>query len=258
MFKSTLLLLLSCIVCLIFSSSVSEVPPDPTVYSKKLFEVLKKNDQALYISSFEITDADIDLLNKLALEDPYISKSEMKRFQDELSDKSSLKKKLNERLNKNYTKVQEWIIANDIHINTIEYLTFYYTLQIEKGSPFYSINSGALYIKHGTKKYLIKLDNALYINNQWKYGEIDQIEEVNEYLNYVDAYSDYVDYANEDSIYVETYDDYDTAVYAVVDTAYISGSEYNRTFSEKETKKIFKIQEKIDALNKKLDKVYRN
>lgn len=260
MFKSTFFLVLSCIVCLIFSSSIAEVPPDPTLYSKKLFDVLKTNNQEQYVNAFEITDADIDLLIKLSIENPYLSKSELKRLQAELSDKTSLKNKLEDRLLKNYSLVQKWIKINDININAIEYLTFYYTIQVEKGSSFYTINSGELYIKHGTKNYLIKLDNALHINNQWKYGEIKNIVEVDAFLNYVDMYdyADYSDYVGEDSSYVQAPDEYDYAVSAVIDTAYISGSDQNHTFSEKDTKKLFKLQEKIDALNRQIDEIYGN
>lgn len=264
MYKKTLLLVLSFVACLVFSSSTTEVPPDPTLYSKKLFEVLKKNNQELYVSAFEITDADIDLLIKLSTENPYISKSDIERIQEKLSEKSSLKKKLKERLNRNYTKVQDWIEANDININTIEYLTFYYTIQLEKDSPFHTIKSGELFIKHGTKFYRIHLDDAIYINNQWKYGEIDGIEEVNEYLNYENSY----EYAVEDSVYydqdvaAEAYDvvtvpseeyDYTTAV--EVDTAYEYSPDY-KVCSDKVNKKVLKLQKKINALYDKEDKMH--
>lgn len=64
MFKTSLLVIISGFTYFFFSSSISETLPDPTVYSKKLIDVIKHNNQDAYVQAFEITDADLEWLKE--------------------------------------------------------------------------------------------------------------------------------------------------------------------------------------------------
>jgi len=259
MFKTSLTVFLSAAACLIFSSSVSTVLPDPQLYSKKLIEAIKKNDSVFFIQTFEVTDADLDMLAKTSLASPYLSEREKERIQEELSGRVELKAKLREQLKESFIKIQDWLLEDSININNIEFVDFYYEIEIKKRSPLYVIDNGELFIKHGTKFYKIRVDHVAYINNQWKYGEVDGIDEVDEHLNYISNYAyDDSEYAVDTSAIVEPYaaESYDSVAAGVADTAYYGDYYAEPAYSDKQIKKAEKIQKKINALYIKQDKVY--
>lgn len=253
MFKTSLVIIISCFTYFFFSSSISETLPEPTVYSKKLIDVIKQNNQDAYVQAFKITDADLEWLKKTSLANLYLSENEKLLIEEEIGNSAELKTKLKERLNRNYQKIQDWIQQDSIDVNNIEYLAFYYDLEFKRPSPFYVLDDAELFIKHGTKFYKMSLDDIIFINNQWKYGEINGIYEVDEYLNFIsnNDYDDYSGYAV-DSV----------AVAAVVDTAFVAYDYYAEPYypnlTEKQTKKAEKIQKKIDALNLQKDKIYES
>lgn len=252
MIKKSLLILFSGLSCFIFSSMISETPPDPTLFSKKFIETLKRNNQGLYVQTFEVTAADLDWLMKTSLSNPYLTEREKERIQEEIGNSTELKDKLKERLNENFEIFNKWIENDSINIDNIEFLNFYYELQLKKNSPFHVIEDGELFIKHGNKFYKINLDDVLFINNEWKYGEVDGIEEVDEHLNYI-SNDEYGDYVTDTAAAVTEVEAYDTTV---VEPYYEDS--YYPELNEKQAKKTDKIQKKIDALNRQKDEIYES
>lgn len=192
-------------------------------------------------------------LKKTSLANLYLSENEKLLIEEEIGNSEELKTKLKERLNRNYQKIQDWIQRDSIDINKIEYLAFYYDLEFKRPSPFYVLDDAELFIKHGTKFYKFSMDDIIFINNQWKYGEINGVYEVNEYLNYIsnNDYDDYLGYVA-DSVAVEVVADTAAAAYDYYEEA------YNPNLTEKQTKKADKIQKKIDALQLQKDKIYES
>jgi hypothetical protein len=258
MIKTSFIVFVSGLACFIFSSLVSVAPPDPTVFSKLFVETIKKNNQDLYIKTFEMSDADFDWLLKTCLANPYLSEEKKADFQQEFSDVANIRNKTNEQLAKNFSIIEQWIKDDTININNIEFVDFYYELEYKRRSPFYILDNADLFIKHGTKYYKINMDDVAFVNNQWKYGEIDGIQEVDQNLNYIYRYDDY-SYATTDSAAVA----YDTTVAYAADTAYAVEPAYEEDYygyepelTEKQSKKAAKIQKKIDALYAEKDKIY--
>lgn len=256
MIKPTVLAFVFALTCFVFPSFISETLPDPAMYSKKLIETIKHNNQDFYIQTFQINDTDLDWLKKTALANPYLSESEKLLIQEDIGKNAEeLNNKLKERLNRNFEQIQDWILRDSINVNNIEYVTFYYDLEFKRRSPFYVLDDGELFIKHGTKFYKISLDNIIFINNQWKYGEINDIDEVDEHLNYIsnNEYDEYSEYAVDSVAVVEPA--YDTAAAVVYD---YYAEPYYPELTEKQTKKADKIQKKIDALLLQKDKIYQS
>jgi len=256
MFKKSILVLFAGFSCFVFSSLISETSPDPTLFSKKLIETFKHNNQEFYVQTFEVTDADLAWLKKISTSSPYLTEHEKENIEADITNSTELKEKLKERLNRNFEIFQEWAKNDSININNIEYLDFYYEVEFKKRSPFYVIDNGELFIKHGTKFYKISFDDVIFINNQWKYGEIDGITEVDEHLNYISTYDD-SDYVVDTVAVVAEAVEYDAEV--AYDTAAVEPyyeEMYYPNLTEKQAKKADKIQKKIDALNLQRDKIY--
>lgn len=257
MIKKSLLVLFAGFSCFIFSSSISETLPDPTVFSKKLIETLKQNNQDFYVQTFGIADADLDWLKKISTSSPYLTQHEKENIEADITNSSELKDKLKERLIRNFERFQDWAQSDSININNIEYLGFYYEIEFKKRAPFYVIDDGELFIKHGTKFYKISLDDVIFINNQWKYGEINSIEEVDEHLNYISEYESYSDYTVDSVAVVAEAVEYDPEVaYDTAAAAPYYEELYYPDLTEKQAKKAAKIQKKIDALNLQREKIY--
>ena len=254
MIKNAFIVFVTGLTCLVFSSSVSVAPPDPASFSKLFVETIKKNNQDLYVKTFEMSDADFDWLMKTCLANPYLSEEKKADFQQEFSDIPGIRNKMNTQLIENFTIIQQWIKDDTINISNIEFVDFYYDMEYNRRSPFYILDNADLYVKHGTKYYKINMDDVAFVNNQWKYGEIDGIQEVDKNLNYIYRYDDYVT----DSVAVA----YDTTVAYAVDTAYAEPAYeedyygYEPELTEKQSKKVAKIQKKIDALYLQKDKIY--
>ncbi len=257
MIKTSFIVFVTGLACLVFSSSVSVAPPDPAGFSKLFVETIKKNNQDLYVKTFEMSDTDFDWLLKTCLANPYLSEEKKADFQQEFSDIAAIRSKMNTQLIENFTIIQQWIKDDTINISNIEFVDFYYDLEYNRRSPFYILDNADLFVKHGTKYYKINMDDVAFVNNQWKYGEIDGIQEVDKNLNYIYRYDDYVT----DSVAEAVYDT--TAAYAV-DTAYAVEPAYEEDYygydqpvlTEKQSKKVAKIQKKIDALYEQQNKIY--
>ncbi|MGN6647234.1 MAG: hypothetical protein ACTHJT_11970 [Cytophaga sp.] len=258
MIKTSFIVFVSGLTCFIFSSLVTVAPPDPAGFSKLFVETIKKNNKDLYIKTFEMSDADFDWILKTCLANPYLSEEKKTDFKQEFGDLTKIHDKMNEQLTENFSAIQKWIQEDTININNIEFVDFYYDLEYDRRAPFYVLDNANLFIKHGTKYYKINMDDVVFVNNQWKFGDIDHIDEVDKYLDYISTYDDYA-YAVDSTAAVV----YDTTAAYAVDSAYaepVYEEEYydydEPQLTEKQSKKVAKIQKKIDALYLQKDKIY--
>ena len=249
MIKSFFILFVSLVGCLIFSSSVSVAPPDPDTFFKSFLETIKQNDVELYVKTFEVTDADLEWMTQTCLASPHLTEEQKASTRSELSQKSGIKDKLTEQLRENFAYIQEWIKRDTINVNNLELIDFFYRLELDKRHPFYSIERSSIYFKHGTRFYRINIKDVFFANNQWKYGEIHggSIEEVDTELNpiYIPVADDYTGIA--DTVAADTT--------VLVEPYYENGDYYNPSLTNKQDKKVAKIQKKIDALSEQRDKI---
>ena len=238
MIRSSFLILCSGLICLLFSSSVAVAPPDPAIFSNVFIETIKKNDQQLFVKTFEITEADFQWIVNAFLENPYQSEKEKELIQLSVERIPDAKTKMDEMRLEDFKTIQQWIVSDTINISTIELVDFFYELKFKKDLPFHIIKKGALFIKHGTKYYIIYMDEIAFINNKWRYERISRIEEVPQRIDYTLFYEEEDAYPADDFIPV-----YDT-VAAPVDTLKIP----EQALTEKQSEKADKIQKKINAL----------
>lgn len=254
MFTKSLILFFLCFSSCVFCLSAA-TPPDPFLFSKKLIETIKQNNRELYLRSFEITGNDIESILQHALANPYLSEREKERMQEETLNKEDIVAKIKVRMDRNFTLIEDWVQRDTINLAAVEFIDFYFELELKKNAPFYAIDNGDLFIKHGTKFYKLRIDEAAFINGQWKYGEIDGITEVDDKLNYIDDY--YYESSAVDTAAVAV----DSAV-AVVDTfavePYYEEPYAYPELNEKQAEKAEKIQKKIDALYEKKEKLYNS
>ena len=252
MFKKIALLFA---VCLSTFALFAASPPDPFLFSTKLLQTLKQNDREFYIRSFEITGGDLAVLITNALTNPYMSDRERERMQEDMLNKENISERIKGQLDRNFTIIQEWAARDTINLAAIEFVDFYFELELKRNTPFYVIDNGSLFVKHGAKFYKLSVEDAAFINGQWKYGEIDGIHEVDSKLNYIDEYDDYVyDAVDTAAVAYDTTVAYDTAAVE----PYYEDPYYYPDLSEKQSKKMNKIQKKIDALNEKKEKIYES
>ncbi len=240
MIRSLCILLLSAFSCLLFSSAVSVTPPDPDTFSKLFIETIKQNNKELFVKTFEITEADFHWLLKTLLENPYQSEVEKARIREsEEKIPETIKEMYEQRLN-DFTTLQKWITDDTINANTIELVDFFYEIKLLKEFPFHIIKEGILFIKHGTKFYTIHVDEIVFVNNQWKFGKIKGIQESPRQVDF------YLFYMDEDTHVLDDFAPvYDTAAAVAFDTL---KAQTDVIFTEKQSKKADKIQQKINAL----------
>jgi len=258
--KNLLLSVLALSTILIISSSfMNEEMPNPEDYAKKLVETLRKNDKQEYLKAFEFTTKDYHWLHDRMQNDAHVSDENRNEWNRKFSDTTEILDDMNRMLNNSYDEISEWVKAENINLNELQYQRIYYELEYEQRITIHIIDESIVVVKHKEKYYGISVRDAGYVNGRWVLGRISSISEYDQYFESVyGGYGNSYDYESVDTAMAAPADTVAISADAIVDSAYAMPMyEENSMLTKKQLKLKAKIAKKEKELFKLYDDLYK-
>lgn len=242
--KILLFLISACSLLLTATSFKHGRVPDPEDYARSFVDVLRKKDRELYLNTFALTTSDLAWLSKIINANPYMTEGGKQSWNSRIGDSVLFIQNIREDLGRNYNHIERWCKEDTIDLSQLEYATCYFELEYDPKEPFYICEDLMICVKYKDKYFAFSIDEAVYVNGRWTYGEVDGISERNQYWKYVSE-TNYTEYSiSVDSAAAPAY--YEEAVPVEAPAAEMVLN-----------KKQQKIQKKINAENAKLDKLFQ-
>lgn len=172
-FKLTLIFLLSSVL-FCFSFINNETIPDPTLFGKQFVEIIKQNNEQLYLKTYSLSRQEWDLYYTKLRANIYLSEEEKLEINDRKVNNNIIH--CDTRLKRNFEQIQTWITNDSLDISKLEYVNIDYRISlIQKASPDYQLGVSFILLKHRSQLYRITIYSVGYVNNRWVYGEISNI-----------------------------------------------------------------------------------
>jgi hypothetical protein len=229
----------------ISASTFASDIPDPEILLKQYLKDLCTLNEQDFTRKYMLTQVDADDFIK-NVNSAYLGANE--KPSEKFSDSLAIRSAVHSLIIKSYRSFKEWQHENNIDSSKIKYHSCEFELEKRRKMPYYAIDKGQIYFLYDTLRYAIACDDFLFLNTKWVGGEIDGINELNKYFKKI--YYDYEEY------------DYVTDAAVAADTTVLADAYDYEEYSEvvetevAYSKKDLKIQKKIDAYYRKIDKLY--
>ncbi|WP_018341790.1 hypothetical protein [Cytophaga aurantiaca] len=222
------------IMMMVFITSTASASdlPDPEALAKQYIKDLCTLNEQDFTHKYMLTQHDAeDFINEMLASYKRMNKTQIGK----MSDSIELKNAVQEHVVQSYREFKQWQQENQIDSSKIVYHSCDFELKKEREIPFYRTDIVKIYFKADTTNYAVKCDGFVFLQNKWAGGEIETIYPVDKSFNLLESssYGEYADYAT-DTVAVYNENDYGLSA-----------------------KKQIKIQKKIDALDRKIDALYR-
>lgn len=161
----------------------------------------------------------------------------------QLSDSLKIRSEINSGVVNSYRLFKEYYGRDSFDVSLVEYKTCFYEIEYENDDVrIVLLDDLDIHFKVDTLYYVLRVENLFQVNNRWIGGRCRALGRTDS--NYDPIESDYT------SEYTSEVD------YTVVDTV-AAYSDIDYTKSVRTSSKADKLQKKIDALNQKLNLLYR-
>ncbi|WP_018343534.1 hypothetical protein [Cytophaga aurantiaca] len=238
--KLTLIFLLSSVL-FCFSFIYNEPIPDPTLFGKQFVEIIKQNNEPLYLKTYSLSRQEWDSYYTKLRANIYLSEEEKLEINDQRINNNI--SHCDARLKRNFEQIQTWIMNDSLDISKLEYVNIDYRLASNKKNwPDYQLTDSFILLKHKSQFYRIKIYDVGYVNNKWVYGEIVSIQKVDAYLHEIKE-EPAVDYTIS----------YDTLTTTPIEneTLPVPPVSNQKKLSKHDSLKVLKLQKKIEGIYEK-------